>query len=161
MSPPPPPFQSPARKPRGPKIQLVCGGEEQNGAAFIPAVTMLVESIQLRHSILNNVVYSVLTQNQYTVNNTSFCYIFRFSNTSYGQYLLYENTFNAYIHYWTPQCLHEINKFKSVPLQAWSGPEGSRKLRFRDYLTKAQEGGKLSAHRPSLPTRNTPGTHFC
>ena len=26
-------------------------------------------------------------------------------------------------------------KGKAVPLQAWSGPEGSRKLRFPDYVT--------------------------
>ena len=32
---------------------------------------------------------------------------------------------------------------KSVPLQAWSGPEGSRKLRFPDFTTTAQEGGKV------------------
>jgi hypothetical protein len=38
-----------------------------------------------------------------------------------------------------------IYKGKSVPLQAWSGPEGSRKLRFPDYMTTAQDGGKLSA----------------
>ena len=31
---------------------------------------------------------------------------------------------------------------KSVPLQAWSGPEGSRKSRFPDFMTAAQEGGK-------------------
>jgi hypothetical protein len=30
----------------------------------------------------------------------------------------------------------------AVPLQAWSGPEGSRKLRFPDFLTTAQYGGK-------------------
>jgi len=36
---------------------------------------------------------------------------------------------------------------KSVPLQAWSGPEGSRKLRFPDYMTKAQDGGRLPAIR--------------
>jgi len=29
-------------------------------------------------------------------------------------------------------------KDKAVPLQAWSGPEGSRKLRFPDYMTKQQ-----------------------
>ena len=29
-------------------------------------------------------------------------------------------------------------KGKSVPLQAWSGPEGSRKLRFPDFMTTAQ-----------------------
>ena len=31
----------------------------------------------------------------------------------------------------------------SDPLQAWSGPEGSRKLRFPDYVTVAQDGGKV------------------
>jgi hypothetical protein len=31
---------------------------------------------------------------------------------------------------------------KTVPLQAWSGPEGSRKLRFPDYMTTAQDGGQ-------------------
>jgi hypothetical protein len=32
---------------------------------------------------------------------------------------------------------------KAVPLQAWSGPEGSRKLRFPDFMTTAQDGGKV------------------
>ena len=54
------------------------------------------------------------------------------------------------------------SKGKPVPLQAWSGPEGSRKLRFPDFMTTAQDGGKVShTHRPSLPPGNTPGTHFC
>jgi hypothetical protein len=50
-----------------------------------------------------------------------------------------------------------------VPLQAWSGPEGSRKLRFPDFMTTAQEGGKVVSlkHRPPLPPGNPPGTHFC
>ena len=34
-------------------------------------------------------------------------------------------------------------KGKSVPLQAWSGPEGSRKLRFPDFMKTAQDGGKV------------------
>jgi len=34
-------------------------------------------------------------------------------------------------------------KDKAVPLQAWSGPEGSRKLRFPDFMTTAQDGGKV------------------
>ena len=34
---------------------------------------------------------------------------------------------------------------KAVPLQARSGPEGSRKLRFPDYVTKSQDGDRLSA----------------
>jgi len=41
-------------------------------------------------------------------------------------------------------------KKKAVPLQAWSGPGGSRKLRFPDFMTMAQEGGKIVSltHRP-------------
>jgi len=54
-------------------------------------------------------------------------------------------------------------KGKSVPLQAWGGTEGSRKLRFPDFMTTAQDGGKVVGltHRPPLPPGNTPGTHFC
>jgi hypothetical protein len=53
-------------------------------------------------------------------------------------------------------------KGKVVPLQTWSGPEGSRKLRFPDYMTTAQDGGEVSlTHRPPLPPGNTPGTYCC
>jgi hypothetical protein len=54
-------------------------------------------------------------------------------------------------------------KGKSVPLQAWSSPEGSSKLRFPDYMTTAQDGGKVVSltHRPPFPPGNAPGTHFC
>jgi hypothetical protein len=38
-------------------------------------------------------------------------------------------------------------KGKAVPLQAWTGPEGSRKLRLPDFMTTAQDGGRLSALR--------------
>ena len=56
-----------------------------------------------------------------------------------------------------------FSKGKAVPLQAWSGPEGSRKLRFPDFMTTAQDGGKVVSltHRLPLPAANTPGTHFC
>ena len=56
-----------------------------------------------------------------------------------------------------------LNKGKTVPSQAWSGPEGSRKLGFPDFMTTAQNGGKVVSltHRPPLPPGNTPGTHFC
>ena len=55
------------------------------------------------------------------------------------------------------------NRVKAVPLQAWTGPEGSRKLRLPDFVTTAQDGGKVVSltHRPPLPPGNTPGTHFC
>jgi len=36
---------------------------------------------------------------------------------------------------------------KAVPLQTWTGPEGSKKLRFPDFVTTAQDGGRLSALR--------------
>jgi len=54
-------------------------------------------------------------------------------------------------------------KRKAVLLQAWSGPEGSRKLKFPDFMTTAQDGGKFVSlnNRPPLPSENTPGTHFC
>jgi hypothetical protein len=44
-------------------------------------------------------------------------------------------------------------KGKTVPLQARSGPERSRKLKFPDFMTMAQDGGKVVslAHRPPLP----------
>jgi len=52
---------------------------------------------------------------------------------------------------------------EAVPLQAWSGPEGSRKSRFPDFVTTAQDDGKVVSlrHRPPLPPGNAPGTHFC
>jgi len=54
-------------------------------------------------------------------------------------------------------------KGEAVPLQAWSGPEGSRKLRFPDFMTTAQDGGKVVSltRRPPLLLGNAPGTHFC
>ena len=56
-----------------------------------------------------------------------------------------------------------IKKGEAVPLQAWSSPEGSRKLRFPDFMTTAQDGGKVVSlmHRPPLSPENTPGTHSC
>jgi len=53
-------------------------------------------------------------------------------------------------------------KGKAVPLHAWSGPEGSRKLRFQNLKTTAQDGGKVVSlkHRPPLPPGNAPGTRF-
>ena len=54
-------------------------------------------------------------------------------------------------------------KGKAVPLEAWSVPEGSRKLRFPDFMTTAHDGGKVVSlkHRPPLPPGSTSGTHFC
>jgi len=56
-----------------------------------------------------------------------------------------------------------VGKRKAVPLHAWSSPEGSRKLMFPDFMTTAQDGGKVVSltHRPPLPLGIAPGTHFC
>jgi len=59
--------------------------------------------------------------------------------------------------------LQNAVKGKAIPLQAWSGPEVSRKLRLTDFVTTAQNGGKVASltHWPPLPPGNTPGSHFC
>ena len=64
---------------------------------------------------------------------------------------------------WSVNISRLKGKSKAVPLQAWSGPEGSRKLRLPDFMTTAQDGGKVVSltHRPPLPPGNTPGIHFC
>jgi hypothetical protein len=69
---------------------------------------------------------------------------------------------NIYIYIYVCVCLIK-GEGKAVPLQAWSGPEGSRKLRFPDYMTTPQDGGKnvSQTHRPPIPPGNAPGTHFC
>jgi hypothetical protein len=50
--------------------------------------------------------------------------------------------------------LFKYSKKKAVPLQAWTGPEGSSKLRFPDFVTTVQDDGKIVSltHRPLLTT---------
>jgi len=60
---------------------------------------------------------------------------------------------------WTWNSAWEINgssrsKGKAVPLQLRRGPEGSRKLRFPDFVSPLRTGRLY-------PPGNTPGTHFC
>jgi hypothetical protein len=40
-----------------------------------------------------------------------------------------------------------VKKGKAAPLQAWSCPKGSRKLRFPDFMTTAQDGSKVVSQR--------------
>jgi len=49
--------------------------------------------------------------------------------------------------------MHHIKKGKSVPLEAWSGIGGSRNLRFPDFMTNAQDRGKVFSltYLPPLP----------
>ena len=53
--------------------------------------------------------------------------------------------------------------YKAISLQAQTGPEGSRRLRPPDFMTTAQDGGKIVSptHRTPLLPGNIPGTHFC
>ena len=46
-------------------------------------------------------------------------------------------------------------KDSAIPLQAWTGPEVSRRLRLPLYMTTAHEGGKVVSltHRPPLHSR--------
>jgi len=62
-----------------------------------------------------------------------------------------------------PNIVNTKDKGKAVPLQAWSSPEGSRKLKFPDYMTTEEDGGKVVSlmHQPPLPPGSAPGIHFC
>ena len=61
------------------------------------------------------------------------------------------------------QVLTGLVKKKTGPLQAWTVPDGSRKLRSPDFVATAQDGGKVVSltHRSPLPPGYAPGTHFC
>jgi len=56
-----------------------------------------------------------------------------------------------------------MKRIKISPITGPRCPEGSRKLRFPDYVTMTRVGGKVVSltHRPLLPPGNTAGTHFC
>ena len=45
------------------------------------------------------------------------------------------------------QSMKGKGKGKAIPLQAWSTPEGSRKLRLPDFVTTAQDGDRFSTLR--------------
>jgi len=61
---------------------------------------------------------------------------------------------------------HAAPQYELRLIRHITGPrcqEGSRKLRFPDYVTLAQNGGKVISltHRPFLTPGNTLGIHFC
>jgi len=55
-----------------------------------------------------------------------------------------------------------VRKKKISPITGLRRPEGSRKLRFPDYVTTAQDVGKVVSltHRSPLPPGHAPGTHL-
>jgi len=59
--------------------------------------------------------------------------------------------------------VYSEGKGEAALLQTWSGPGGSRKLRFPDFMTMAQDGGKVVSlmHQLPLPPENARGTDFC
>jgi len=59
----------------------------------------------------------------------------------------------VYIYIYIYIYIYTKGKGKAVLLQACSGPEGSRKLRFPDYMTTAQDGGRLSAPAAFTPRK--------
>jgi len=62
------------------------------------------------------------------------------------------------------QLKYEVKvKIKQSRYRPLRGPEVSRKLMLPDFMTTAQDGGKVVSltHRPRLPPGNIPGTHFC
>ena len=73
------------------------------------------------------------------------------------RHMFYENTMILKFHLIYPsaeigRCLVKgKGKGKAVRLRARSGPEGSRKLRFPDYMTTAQDGGKVVSLTTSGP----------
>ena len=59
---------------------------------------------------------------------------------------------------------HKKGKGKAIPLQPWTGPEGSRRLRLPDFKTVGT--WRWSGCQPYAPAAftfpgNIPGTHFC
>jgi len=58
---------------------------------------------------------------------------------------------------------HSQSLYRLSYLTHWSCPEGSRKLRFPDFVTMADDGGKFVSpmHQLFLPPGNNPGTHVC
>ena len=85
-----------------------------------------------------------------------------------GQFACLERS-SPYEHMASMVAAHTCSKYesgktgKTIQLQAWSGPEGSRNLRFPDFMTTAQDVGRVVnlTHRPPLSPGNTPDTHFC
>jgi len=56
-----------------------------------------------------------------------------------------------------------IKKVKQSHYRHGQAQRVLRKLSFPDFITTAQDGGKVVSltHRPPLPPGNNPGTHFC
>ena len=97
-----------------------------------------------------------LLADRYTFLIISRTFLLRMRNVSDKSCRENQNTHFMTINFFSENSsVYEMVKDKAVPLQAWSGPEGSRKLRFPDFMTTAQDGGKVVSltHRLPLPPR--------
>jgi hypothetical protein len=65
------------------------------------------------------------------------------THSTYSHPTSVTNYFNNILTFRSEFTRKRKGKGKAVPLQPWSGPEGSTKLRFPDFMTTAQDGGKV------------------
>jgi len=65
---------------------------------------------------------------------------------AWGYFNLYRNYEQFWSYRWQKQ--RPLMLVKAVPFQPWKSPKGSRKFWFPDFVTAAQDGGRLSALRP-------------
>ena len=137
---------------RNPKSKCYCRLRDRFVGVSVPSISKLYRGV--------NKFESTSLAKKKRERKRRLCYsVFRNQHTTFLKTVIPENGI-------TKPSAHastEFRKGKAVPLQAWSGPEGSRKLRFPDYMTTAQDGGKVVSltHRPPLPPGNTPGINFC
>jgi len=100
------------------------------------------------------------------------CWINKAADT-HSEYVIFTafSVKNGYAN--APECFIDAHieclvkrKGKAIPLQAWTGPEGSRRLRLPDFKTidtRKYYVVRLSVLRTGrlYPPGNIPGTHLC
>jgi len=136
-------------------------------AEFITFFFWEREAIQL--CMIKFVLYNMTVNTQHTSRQDAIITIRLYLTTCFGRKRPSSGHLRTILRYsknstqWNPIEYYFYCKDKAVPLQAWSGPEGPRKLRFPDFMTTAQDYGKVVGltHRPPLPPGSAPGTHFC
>ena len=121
---------------RAVKKEFVTDGEQSGG---VPHAMLIVKKF----------LKTILLVNSY------FIYILLSSHVFQGIFTYTYTYIYICIYVYTHICTYIYIKGKAVLLQAWSGPEGSRKLRFPDFMTMAHDGSKIVSltHRPPLPPR--------
>jgi hypothetical protein len=67
------------------------------------------------------------------------------------------------VHVWKPDASKCSLAFAAIPVQAWTGPQGSWRLRLAECRQSAHEGLRLLflCTGRLYPPGKTPDTHFC